>query len=94
MKEILIIAISVMGEAVGFIIMLRILLSIFNLSYDNPLMRFAYALTEPILAPIRGLINSFFKRPVMLDFSPVIAWFLIDYLIVPLLIRFVNFIMI
>ena len=94
MKEILITAVICMGEAVEFIIMLRILLSIFNLSYNNPLMRFAYTVTEPILAPVRGILNRIVRRPVMLDFSPVIVWLLMDYVIVPMIIRFIDFIMI
>lgn len=94
MKGILITAVSVMGDAVELVIMVRILLPVFGLSFDNPVMRFVYSVTEPVLAPIRGVINSIFKRPVMLDFSPVIAWFLIDYVIVPMLVRFIDFIMI
>lgn len=87
-REIVAGAIRMMGDIVGYIIWARILISIFTGRSDNPVYRFLVNITEPILAPLRNLQISLFKSS-MLDFSPIIAWCLIDYVIVPLLIKFV-----
>ena len=92
LANILAITINTLGNVLVYLIFGRVILSWFNLSPDNPFLRFFYFVTEPILAPIRNLIQSFTKRPMMLDFSPVIAWLLLDYLIIPWLTRFVYFI--
>ena len=48
---------------------------------DNKIRQFFYVLTEPLLGPIRSLIN---KSPLgggmMVDFSPVIVLFIIQIL--------------
>lgn len=52
----------------------RILLSWLPLGFDNPIGKFLYSMTEPILGPCRKMLD---KSPLgggmMLDFSPVIA---------------------
>lgn len=93
LQNILCTSIIILGNFIEYIIMIRILFSIFNVSYDNPIMRFLYALTEPILAPARALIESVFKRPMMIDFSPIIVWLLLD-IVVSLLCQLVRFIII
>jgi len=57
-------------------ILLRILLPMFGVSYRNPLLRFVYTITEPLLKPLRRvfLIGMF-------DLSPMVAIFIIDFLI-------------
>jgi len=59
----------------------RILLSWFPLARGNRLAEFLFMLTEPILAPIRRLIQ---RSPLggpgmMLDFSPIVAFILLRF---------------
>ena len=57
----------------------RILLSWIPISRDNPLVKLIYQLTEPILAPIRRLVEkSSIGSGMMFDFSPIIAILLIE----------------
>ena len=92
-KAIVINAVVIMGEVIGYLIWARILVSFFVRSSSNPIYNFLISVTEPILGPLRALQLKLFKSS-MLDFSPILAWCLIDYVIVPLVIRFINYIMI
>ncbi len=60
------------------ILFLRVILSWFRLSGSNPLVRALYALTEPLLVPIRYLVDkSIFggrKGGMIIDISPLIAF--------------------
>ena len=64
-----------------FLILARVLLSWIPMQPDNKIRQFFYVLTEPLLGPIRSLIN---KSPLgggmMVDFSPVIVLFIIQIL--------------
>ena len=64
-------------EAIGMFLYLaifaRVILSWFPTQASNPLVQFIYAVTEPILAPIRRFVPRFG----MLDVSPMIALILI-----------------
>lgn len=64
-------------EAIGtffyLVIFARVILSWFPASVGNPIVQFIFAVTEPILAPIR----RFVPRLGMLDLSPMIALILI-----------------
>ena len=51
----------------------RVILSWFPMQSNNPLVQLVWAITEPILAPIR----RFVPRLGMLDLSPMIALILI-----------------
>ncbi|HBT20092.1 MAG TPA: YggT family protein [Peptococcaceae bacterium] len=53
-----------------WLIIARVVLSWVNVDYNNPLVRFIYEFTEPILAPFRRLIP---RGSVPLDFSPLFA---------------------
>ncbi len=55
------------------ILLLRVLLSWFRVDPYNPVARILYALTDPLLDPIRQLLPS----TGMLDFSPLIAFLLL-----------------
>jgi YggT family protein len=44
-----------------------------GLNPENPLYAFVHEITEPILAPIR----QFMPRGIMIDFSPMIAMFIL-----------------
>lgn len=92
-KTILNISVFYLGEIMGFLIMLRVLLSVFAMmGKTNAFLRFVYQVTDPILLPIRSALNRLFKGPVMFDFSPIVAWLLIDYALVPLLRGLINLI--
>lgn len=59
------------------ILLARVLLSWFpNIDRSNPLIRFVFDVTEPILRPIRDLM----PRGMMLDFSPLIVFLVISVL--------------
>lgn len=65
-----------------FILLARVLLSWFpNFDRSNPIIRFIYGATEPVLSPIRNLL------PAMggLDFSPLIV-----FLLISLIVRFLG----
>ena len=87
MREILITAINLFANLLIFLIFVRAILSWFpEPRSDGPLRQmyfgllgWAHAMTDPIVGPIRNLIN---KSPLggpgmMLDFSPIIAFILI-----------------
>ncbi len=79
------IAISILGDVIVWIIVIRSLLSWFPLSPSNPIVRIADALIEPIVAPFRALLSVLIKKPMMIDFSPLLAMIAIYYIIVPVL---------
>jgi YggT family protein len=55
-------------------ILLRVLFSWVNADPFNPLVRFTYQVTEPLLAPLRRFIPPFGG----LDITPVVALFILD----------------
>ena len=55
------------------ILLLRVLLSWFQIDPYNPLVRILYTLTEPLLAPIRQILPP----AGMMDFSPLVAFLLL-----------------
>jgi YggT family protein len=54
------------------LIFARVIMSWFIRDLNNPIARFIYNMTEPILAPFRELLNKFGIGG-MLDFSPILA---------------------
>ena len=79
MTSIIFESLNVFVEILDFLILARVFLSWIPIGMNNPIIRFIYALTEPILAPIRNMLR---KSPLggpgmILDFSPIIAFFLI-----------------
>jgi YggT family protein len=72
-------AINLVLRIIEYAILARVIISWLPISRDNPLIRLLYQITEPILAPIRGIIQrSAFGRNMMLDFSPLVAFLLIS----------------
>lgn len=69
-------------RVIEFLIIARALLSWLPLGYDNPIIKIVHLLTEPILGPIRSLLQrSIFGRGnMMIDFSPIIAFLLLEAL--------------
>ncbi|MDQ3856412.1 MAG: YggT family protein [Chloroflexota bacterium] len=59
-----------------FAIIGRALLSWFDPHYGNPISRFLYEVTEPILSPIRRILPG----GMMMDFSPIIAIVILNIL--------------
>ena len=59
---------------------LRVILSWFNVRPDNPVMKIAYSITEPVIAPLRRIT----PRLGVIDITPMLAIILL-YLIVQIL---------
>jgi len=60
------------------LIIVRIVISWLPVPRDNQLVDLLYKLTEPILAPVRNLLEkSALGKNSMIDFSPVIVFLLI-----------------
>jgi YggT family protein len=55
----------------------RIIVSWVNADYGNPIVRFLYAATEPVLAPVRRRLPLFAGG---LDLSPIVVWIAIIFL--------------
>ena len=69
-------------ELLQWLILIRCILSWIRIGRDGPLIQLLYTLTDPIIMPIRAILD---KSPlgggntgVMLDFSPIIAMLLIS----------------
>ena len=78
-QNLLIHSISVFFQVIYILIFIRIVLSWFPVSRTSGIGGIIFSLTEPILGPIRHMIH---KSPIgggmMLDFSPVIALFIMQ----------------
>lgn len=70
-----------------FLIFVRVILSWIPIGRGNPIIQLLYTLTEPILAPIRSLLDKSPLGGMMLDFSAVFALILL-YFIRMLLLNF------
>jgi YggT family protein len=65
--------VSYVAYVLALLIFARAILSWFpNIDPRNPLVEFLYQVTEPLLAPIRSIMPR-----TMLDFSPMIASFIL-----------------
>lgn len=66
------------------VLIARILISWLPVSRNNKLIDLLYAVTEPVLAPIRNMLSrsSFMNNSMfsMIDFSPIVAFILIGVL--------------
>ncbi|MDO4300912.1 MAG: YggT family protein [Clostridia bacterium] len=87
--DILVSALSIFYQLLTFAILIRCIISWLPLDRNNFIIRVVYALTEPILGPVRRLIE---KSPLgggmIIDFSPVIAYFIL-YFIYTILIKII-----
>jgi len=78
--NVLIIAVNYFADFLIGAILVRVILSWFPISPSNPLIRIVYAVTEPVMGPIRRLLaRSPFggKGGFPLDFSPLLAYIVI-----------------
>ena len=90
MENIIIRAVLILSEVIEYLILIRMILQIFNLPY-NKFTNFIYSVTEPILAPAREFLNKIFRN-LMVDFSPMLVWVLLDYVIVPAVVGLIRYI--
>lgn len=74
-------ALGFLFSFIEYAILARIIISWLPIPRDNVFIRILYQITEPILAPIRGLIErSAIGKNMMIDFSPVVAFLLIFFI--------------
>src|SRR5688572_26191121 len=55
----------------------RMIVSWVNVDYDNPIVRFLYAATEPVLEPVRRRLPVFAGG---FDLSPIVVWLAVIFL--------------
>ena len=76
--------INAIGTFLYLVILARVILSWFpNVSYNNPIVQFVYAVTEPILSPIRRVL----PKMGMFDFTPMVA-IIVIFIIQSILLQF------
>ena len=72
---------SILVKFIEFVILIRVILSWIPLDRNNLIVKIIYALSEPLLYPIRQMLK---KSPLgdgmMLDFSPIILMFILIFL--------------
>jgi YggT family protein len=68
--------VDVLFTVISYAILARVILSWFPSAANNPIGKFLFEVTEPILGPIRRILPSFG----MIDFSPIVAFFLLQIL--------------
>lgn len=73
MANTLIDIIDLISQMLYLILLARIVMSWIQVDRSNPVVKFIFDLTEPILAPIRNLLPA----AGMMDFSPMVASLLI-----------------
>ena len=72
MQILLIQTVSTFFKVLEFLIFARVILSWIPIGRNNSIVQLLYTLTEPILSPIRSLLDKSPLGGMMLDFS---AWF-------------------
>ena len=81
MQILLIQTVNTFFKVLEFLILARVILSWIPIGRNHPLIQLLYTLTEPILSPIRSLLDKSPLGGMMLDFS---AWFAV------ILLYFIN----
>jgi YggT family protein len=69
--------ISTLIYILNFAIIIRALMSWFNPSPENPIVRFVIEITEPVLAPLRKIV----PRIGMMDITPIVAILLMNVIL-------------
>lgn len=67
--DFLLVFISTLFFILQFAIIIRALMSWFNPSPDNPIVRIVIEITEPVLAPLRRIV----PKIGMIDITPIVA---------------------
>jgi YggT family protein len=72
------------AQFMQYAILARVIVSWIRLSRENVLVNLLFVITEPILGPIREMLNKspFGKSGMPVDFSPILAFFLIRVVII------------
>lgn len=70
-------SLQILFQLIEFLIIIRILMSFMNINPSNPIGQIVYELTDPVLAPAKGLLSMLKLNTGMLDFSPIVAMFLL-----------------
>jgi YggT family protein len=86
MADTLVTLINISAQIISLLIFARVILSFMSVDRSQPVAKFIYDMTEPILAPIRNLL----PQAGMFDFSPMVAFFVIDFMIAPILVAVVR----
>ncbi|MBZ2173945.1 YggT family protein [Schnuerera sp. xch1] len=66
-------AVGILFNIIEVLILVRIIFSWLRIGPYNPIGRIVYELTEPVLAPAKGLIDKIGINTGMFDFSPIVA---------------------
>jgi YggT family protein len=74
MSDFVLTFVSTLIYILNFAIIIRSLMSWFNPSPDNPIVRFVIEITEPVLAPLRRIV----PRIGMIDITPIVAILLLN----------------
>lgn len=74
MSDFVLTFVSTLIYILNFAIIVRSLMSWFNPSPENPIVRFVIEITEPILAPLRRIV----PRIGMIDITPIVAILLLN----------------
>lgn len=74
-------ALQLLFQLIQFLIIIRILMSFMNINPDNAIGQIVYELTDPVLAPAKGLLNMLPFNTGMLDFSPIVAMLLLRFIL-------------
>jgi YggT family protein len=69
--------ISTLIYILNFAIIIRALMSWFNPSPENPIVRFVTEITEPVLAPLRRIV----PKIGMIDITPIVAILLMNVIL-------------
>lgn len=78
------IALGIMEEVLTWAIVIHALMTWF-VPRDSAIMRVMDAVVEPIVAPFRAIMNKIIRKPMMIDFSPVIA-----IIMIPIIVRLLQ----
>ena len=73
-SDFLLFFVSTLIYILNFAIIIRALMSWFNPSLENPIVRFVFEITEPVLAPLRRIV----PRIGMIDITPIVAILLLN----------------
>ncbi len=76
MPEVIRLFLSLLLQALWLAVFGRAILSWFDPHFGNPISRFLFDVTEPILQPIRSIMPG----GMMIDFSPMVAIVIISIL--------------
>lgn len=70
-------ALEIFFYLLEILIVVRVFMNIFRISFSNPLGNIVYQLTEPIITPARSIVRKTGLNRLMIDFSPWIALLLL-----------------